>query len=143
MTRADVTELFKRRDAAWNRRDPAALAADHAEDAVGESPMQGRLVGRARMHDVYKEWCTAFPDLHCHTDDLLVDGNRAVQFFTLTGTHTIPFGGVPATGRRIQITGAFFVTLDEDGKIMHDRRVYDVTKMLVQLGALRTKPATQ
>jgi steroid delta-isomerase-like uncharacterized protein len=143
MTRADVAALFKRRDEAWNRRDAAALAADHAEDAVGESPLQGRLVGRARIHDVYKDWCSAFPDLVWRTDDLLVEGNRAVQFFTITATHTNPFGGVPATGRRMQITGAFFATLDDDCMITHDRRVYDVTNMLVQLGALRTKPATQ
>ena len=95
------------------------------------------------MHDVYKDWCNAFPDLVWRTNELLVEGNRAVQLFTLTGTHSSPFGGVPPTGRRMQITGVFFVTLDEDGKITHDRRVYDVTNMLVQLGALRTKPATQ
>jgi steroid delta-isomerase-like uncharacterized protein len=92
--------LFKRRDAAWNRHDAAALAADHAEDAVGESPLQGRLVGRARIHAVYDEWFTAFPDLKWRSDDLVVDGNRAVQFFTMAGTHTTALGGIPATGRK-------------------------------------------
>jgi steroid delta-isomerase-like uncharacterized protein len=143
MTRADVMALFKRRDAAWNRHDAAALAADHAEDAVGESPLQGRLVGRARIHAVYDEWFTAFPDLKWRSDDLVVDGNRAVQFFTMAGTHTTALGGIPATGRKFHIAGAFFATLDDDFKITHDRRVYDVTSLLVQLGALRTKPATR
>jgi steroid delta-isomerase-like uncharacterized protein len=135
--------LFRQRDAAWNRHDATALAADHAEDAVGESPMQGRLVGRARIHAVYHEWFTAFPDLTWRTDDLVVDGNRAVQLFAMQGTHTAPLGGLPATGRKFHITGAFFATLDDDCKITHDRRVYDVTSMLVQLGALRTKPRAQ
>ncbi len=143
MTRADVMALFTRRDAAWNRHDAAALAADHAEDAVGESPLQGRLVGRARIHALYEESFTAFPDLRWRSDDLVVDGNRAVELFTMAGTHTTAFGGIPATGRKFQITGAFFVALDDDCKITHDRRVYDVTGLLVQLGALRTKPATR
>lgn len=141
MTRDQIVALLTRRDQAWQRRDPAALAADYSEDAVGESPLQGRIVGRDSIRDVYNDWFTAFPDLSFKTDDLIVDGDRVAQFFTITGTQSGPFGGVPATGRKFQITGAWLYALGADGRIAHDRRVYDVTKMLIQIGALRTKPA--
>ena len=143
MTRADIEALFARRGDGWGRHDAAVLAADFAEDAIAESPMQGRLMGRKRIQEVYESWLAAFADIVFDGDELLIDGNRAVQFFTLTGTQTATFGGVPATGRRFQIKGAILARLADDGRITYERRIYDVTNLLVQLGALRTKPATQ
>jgi steroid delta-isomerase-like uncharacterized protein len=140
MTRQEIVALFARRDRDWNGRDVPALTADHAEDAVAISPMQGRLDGRARIRDVYEAWFNAFTDLTITTDELLIDDHRVVQFFTIAGKQTGPFGALPATGRRFQITGAWLFTLDTAGSIIQDRRVYDVTNMLVQIGALRTKP---
>jgi steroid delta-isomerase-like uncharacterized protein len=142
MTRADIETLIMRRSEGWVRHDAALLAADFAEDAVAESPMQGRLVGKRRIQEVYENWLTAFADIEFVSDDVLVDGNRAVQFFTLAGTQTAAFGGVPATGRRFQIKGAMVATVADGGKITYERRIYDVTNLLVQLGALKTKPAT-
>ena len=138
MTHEEIVALFARRDEAWKRRDAAALAADHAPDAVAESPMQGRLEGRARIEKVYQEWIAAFPDFVFTTTDLLIDGNRVAQFFTIAGTQERPFGGVQPTGRKVQASGAWLYTI-EDGFITHDRRVYDVTAVLVQMGVLRTK----
>ena len=140
LSREAIVALMTRREDGWRRRDADALAADHAPDAIGESPLSGKLVGRDRLRQAYQAWFTAFPDIVMKTEELLIDGHRAVRFFTVTGTQAAPFGGVPSSGRRINITGAWLYTLDDEGQIVHDRRVYDVTTMLVQLGALRTKP---
>jgi steroid delta-isomerase-like uncharacterized protein len=140
MTRDDMMALFDRRAQAWIRRDPDALAATYADNAVGDSPMQGRLQGRARIREVYVDWMTAFPDLIYTRRELLIDGNRAAECFTIRGTHSAPFHGVPATSRRIDVSGAMFYIVGDDGLIAQDQRVYDVTRMLVQLGMLRAKP---
>ncbi len=140
MNRDEIVALFARRDEHWRQRDSAALAADFTDDALAESPMQGKLAGAARIREVYEQWFTAFPDVLFKTDDLFVDGARVVQFFTISGTQTRPFGGLGATGRKFQVTGVSVSTLSESGRITHERRVYDVTSMLVQLGALRAKP---
>lgn len=142
MTRDEIAALFARRDHAWQRRDASALAADYTEDAVAESPIQGRLTGRARIREVYEHWMTAFPDLVISTDEVIVDGNRAAQIVTMIGTHTGAFGAVPATGRKFHIYAVLLFTLSDDGRITHSRRVYDTTSMLVQIGALRAKPAS-
>lgn len=143
MTRDEIVALLERRNAAWNRHDAAAAAAYHAEDAIGESPVQGRMIGRARIQDGYKTWMTAFPDVKIVSDDVLIEGNRVVQFFTMTGTQKGSFHGLPATGRKFHITGVFLATVNDQGLITRDRRVYDVTNMLVQLGALRAKPVEE
>ena len=138
MTHKEIVALFARRDEAWRRRDAAALAADHALNAVAESPMQGRLEGRARIEKVYHEWIDAFPDFVFTSTELLIDGPRVAQFFTIAGTQAKAFGGVPPTGRKVQASGAWFYTI-EDGHITYDRRLYDVTAVLVQMNVLRTK----
>jgi steroid delta-isomerase-like uncharacterized protein len=140
MTRKEIVALFGHRDAAWQRGDVEALTNTHAEHGIAHSPMQGRLEGRARIRAVYADWFSAFPGLTFITDSMLIDGNRVAQFFSISGTHSGTFGGVPATGRKFHITGAWLFTLADDGQIVEDRRVYDVTNMLVQIGALRAKP---
>jgi steroid delta-isomerase-like uncharacterized protein len=140
VTRDEIVALFARRDAAWARRDPVALAEDYAENAVAESPMQGRLTGRQRIAAVFESWFNAFPDLKITTSDLLIDDHRVVHVYHVTGTQSAPFEGVPATGRRIEFKGVWLYTLTPDGRIQADERLYDVTNVLVQLGVLRAKP---
>lgn len=139
MTRDEIVALFERRNADWNRHDPAAVAAFHEEDAVGESPIQGRMHGRKNIQDGYARWMTAFPDTTMVTDEIVIDGDRVAHFFTMSGTQKGPFGGLPPTGRKFQITGVLLATMGTRG-IARDKRLYDVTNMLVQLGALKTKP---
>lgn len=141
MNRDEIVALFARRNDAWARHDADALAADHAEDAVAESPIHGRLHGRDRIRVAYKNWFASFSDLTHTTTDLLIDGDRVGQFFTIRGTQSAPFGGVPATGRRIDFRGVILFTLGPDGRFVHDQRLYDATTVLVQLGVLRGKPA--
>ncbi len=63
MSREEIVALFTRRDEAWRRHDAAALSSSHAPDAIGESPMSGKLVGRDSIREIYEKWFTAFPDL--------------------------------------------------------------------------------
>jgi steroid delta-isomerase-like uncharacterized protein len=143
MNRGDIDALFARRSDAWARKDAAALAADHAETSTADSPMQGRLEGRARIQEVYANWFTSFPDLVFTSKAVVVDGDRVAQFFNIRGTQTAPFGGVPATGRRFDINGALLYTIGPDGLFVQEQRVYDVTGMLVQLGLLKGKPVEE
>ena len=140
MTRGEIAALFARRQDAWQRRDATALADDYTDDAVAESPMQGRLQGRSRIGLVYSSWFAAFPDLAFTSRELLIDDHRVAEVYLVTGTQSAAFGGVPATGRRVEIRGVWLYTLSLEGKIVEDERLYDVTNVLVQLGVLRTKP---
>ena len=140
MTRDDMVALFSRRNDAWARRNASSLAADYAEDAVAESPMQGRIEGSDRIEEVFGNWFESFADITFTSRDVLIDGDRVAQFFALRGTQSAPFGGIPATGRKIDFKGAALFTFGPDGKITHELRVYDVTAVLVQLGVLRGRP---
>lgn len=140
MTREEIMALFTRREAAWRAHDAVALAADHASDCVVLSPTGGVLEGRADIERIYRIWFTAFSDLAFTSTDVLVDGDRAVLVATFAGTHAGDFFGLPASGRRVEALCAFVYTL-RDGVIVHERRIFDFTGVLIQVGVLKAKPA--
>jgi steroid delta-isomerase-like uncharacterized protein len=141
MTRQEIMSLFTRRDQSFKDKNVAGLIADFAEDAVVESPMQGKLTGRAQIGDLYRQWFSAFPDFKYTMTDAVIEDHRAAQFFTISGTQATTFGGIPATGRKVHFNVVGLFTFDDAGLITHERRLYDVTAVLVQLGALKTKVA--
>ena len=141
MTRDEILGLLDRRADAWRRLDAEALVADYAEDAVIESPLAGGTTqGRDQIRQVFQTYFVAFPDLAMEVEEVLVDDQRAAVMATFTGTDRGGFMGMPATGRRVTIPVVFLYAF-KDGKIVRDRRVYDFTGMLVQVGTLKAKPA--
>lgn len=139
MTRDDILALLARRDAAWAARDAGALAATHAPEGVVVSPTGGVLEGRAEIERVYKLWLTAFPDITVQQQDVVIDGSRVAQLLRLSGTHLGDFFGMPPTSRHVEVEAALLMTAN-DGAIAEERRVYDFTGLLVQVGVLKAKP---
>lgn len=140
MTRPEILAFFADRQAHWNARDAAALAAGHAEDGLVKSPMHGAPRGREAIADSYAALFTVFPDWRFTEDDLLIDGDRVAQVFTAEATHVGEFMGLPGTNRRFRITGVRLYEM-AGGLIQSERRVYDFTGLLIQVGVLRSKPA--
>jgi predicted ester cyclase len=74
-------------------------------------------------------------------EDLIIDRgveDRAVLVFTSEVTHRGDLFGMPGTGRRVENSGAFIIRL-ENGRIVSERRLYDFTGLLVQLGVLKAR----
>ena len=141
MTREEMVGVFDRRHDAFIRRDAEALAADHAKHGVLDSPMAGGPVyGREAIAKIYRGLFVGFPDVQIDWSDLVIDGDRVVEMGTMSGTDTGGFMGLPPTGKRFGFPIALICTF-KDGLIEHERRVYDFTGMLVQIGLLKTKPA--
>jgi steroid delta-isomerase-like uncharacterized protein len=138
MTREQVAEMLSRRFDAYKRRDVAALAADHADTSVVVSPMFATIQGRAASEGSYRALFTAFPDWEMRGEPPIIDGNRAAQCFHVSATHMSDMFGLPGTGKRIEMDVVIVLTL-ENGQIVHERRIYDFTSVLMQLGVLKGK----
>lgn len=139
MTRQNIAAFLARRQDHWTMRDAAALAADHAEDGVVHSPIFGKVVGRSEIEKSYRHLFTVFADWAFDAEDLIIEGDRAVQLFRVTATHTSELFGVQATNRRFEIHGALIFDF-HDELIARERRLYDFTGMLLQLGVLKARP---
>jgi len=138
--RAELHALADRFIEVWRRRDAVALAGCYAPNAVGESPMYATLQGRQAIEEAYRSFVTSFPDMTFELDTILVDPPHLAIFATVNATHVNEFFGLPGTNRRIDFRVAWLFEV-EHGLIVRDRRIYDFTGILLQVGLLRAKPA--
>ena len=139
MTREETIGLFARRLDAMNRHDVAGSTTLYAQDCVVESPTAGGLVqGLPTIEAINRAWVTGFPDVVFTTEDLLIDGDHVAWIANAAGTDTGGFMGLPPTGRAFELPMVMLATL-HDRRIVHERRIYDFTGMLVQIGILKAK----
>ena len=140
MTREEIVELFNRRLKAINDHNIAAFANTYAEAAVVESPLGGTHQGRDTIAAVIETFLDALSDAKITEDELIVDGDHVVQVGSLSGTDTGGLMGMAPSGKPAMLP-IVIVCRVADGFIAHERRIYDFTGMLVQIGVLKAKPA--
>jgi steroid delta-isomerase-like uncharacterized protein len=134
-----MRQFFDRRTDAYRRRDVDALTSDHTENCVLESPLAGEVRGRSAIENVYRGFLGSFPDFAMDDVELIVDGDRVVQIATMSGTNTGGFMGMAPTGKHFKFPVVAIFSF-ENGLIAHERRIYDFTGMLTQVGILKAKP---
>ena len=140
MTREDVVAFFARRQEALARLDAAMLARLHAEDGVLESPFAGGVAqGREAIEQVYRAFFTAFSTATFEQEVLLIDGDKTALFVRVHGTNSGEVMGLPPSDRPFSISMVSLCEL-RDGLIARERRIYDFTGLLLQVGALKAKP---
>jgi len=139
MTRDEILAFCERRVDAWRRRDPVALASDHTDRGTVLSPIFSKVVGRDVIQESYESLFQSFPDWTMDNEPPLIDGDRVAVPFTAKATHAGRFMGLEGTGRRCEIHGVLLMEM-RDGLIADERRIYDFTGLLIQLGVLRSKP---
>ena len=140
MTRDEITALFARRHEAFNEHEAAALAEDYSDDATVDSPLAGGIAkGREAIERLYVTLFAAFTDLTLEQDELVVDGDVVSLLGRMTGTDNGGLMGMAPTHRKVKFRVALFYTL-RDGQIVRERRVYDFTGVLIQVGLLKAKP---
>jgi len=140
MTREELVALFDRRQQFYDELDAAALAADYAENAIIESPIGGVHTGPAAAEHTLKAFFAAFLDCTIKSESLLIDGDRVAQALAVAGTQIGEFMGLPPTRRSFRFSAVILYEL-RNRKIVHERRTYDFTGLLIQIGMLRVKPA--
>jgi predicted ester cyclase len=138
MTRDEIEAFFKRRQEAYEDLDAKTLAADYTDASVIESPSAGVHRGRD-AEQALRQMFTGFLDLTMSWDEVVIDGDVVVTIMTSEGTHMGELLGFEPTGKRFQMAVAIVYRL-KDRKIIHERRIYDFTGMLVQIGVLKAKP---
>jgi steroid delta-isomerase-like uncharacterized protein len=140
VTKEQIAELVNRHLDAYRRRDPVALAADHSEASLVVSPMFATVQGRSAIEASYRTLFTAFPDWDMQAESPIIDGDRVAQYFHVSATHMNEIFGMPGTGKRIEMKVVIIMTFDGE-QIIHERRIYDFTSVLMQMGVLKGKPA--
>ena len=114
------------------RGGPAgALCAADYRAVIGGSPPMDRAGHEGFAHGFY----AGFPDAMHAFDEIIATDDAVVVRFTLSGTHTGSFFGLPPTGRPIVVT-AIAVLRVVGGRVTTLNALFDEAGLLRQLGVL-------
>ena len=133
MTDNEAAELVKDYiDAVWNRGDLEAL---HVHTTAGFRYFLGGQPGRGHsgMEELLSRTRAAFPDWRVVIETIISDGGHVAARWSGTVTHQGEFHGIPATGKRIDVSGINIYRI-EGGKIAAEWEQMDSVGMLRQLG---------
>ena len=99
--------------------------------------MPGLPPGLETYKQIHQMTKLSFPDLHVTTDDLIAEGDKVVERWTQTQTHSgAAFMGLPPSGKKAVITGISIYRL-KDGRIVEHWANMDFFGVMVQLGAIQ------
>jgi steroid delta-isomerase-like uncharacterized protein len=106
-----------------------------AEDYVDHGAPPGVEPGREGAKAFVKQLQAAFSDIEQSVDDLVAEGDKVAARWTFSANHTGEFIGVPASNKRITVTG---IEIDriEGGRVAEAWSQVDITAFLMQAGAL-------
>ncbi len=116
----------------------APNAVDHDFEIYPEMVKPGQKVTDA-LKEYIKMSHAAFPDFKVTANDIIVEGDKIVARYTMTGTHKGTFMGIPASGKKLNLTGIDIVRI-KDGKAVEHWGASDMMIMMKQLGAMPPSP---
>ena len=109
--------IVRRYQEAYNNCDFDALAELVAADVFTPNIIAGITPGLEGAKAVHQTTLIGMPDYHTTIEDLIAKGDKVVARVTMTGTHTGNFWGIPATGKRVNLTGIYIARI-ANGKIV-------------------------
>lgn len=139
MTRTEVVEFVSRWQQALQERDAVVYASLYAPDVELQSPLAGTVSGRPGVVKAFNAFFTAFPDATFYFEPPIVDEDRVALVAVISGTDIGGVMGLNPTGKSFRFSIVFLLDL-RDGEVIRDRRNYDFSGLLIQLGLLKAKP---
>jgi predicted ester cyclase len=95
----------------------------------------GEIRGADTIKGEIEYFHNAVPDLTYTVEDQVVEGDKVVSRYTVSGTHQGEFFGVAGTGKRIEMTGINIDRFDERGRLVEEWPEYDLLGAMRQMGA--------
>ena len=123
----------------WNKGNSGFFMESTTPDSVYYSP-SGNPTSSSRedaVESVKMIW-KGFPDVSFSIEDIMADRDKTITRFVIRGTHEGEFMGIPATGKRIEVSG-IMISRIENGKWVEEWEEMDTIGLMMQLG-MELKP---
>lgn len=107
-----------------------------SSDAIGlDRARPSEKTGPEGAKELVKNFRDAFPDLKVDIEYQVAEGDRVVSKWSMTGTHKGDFMGIPATGKKVDLSA---VSIDRiaNGKVVEYSTFRDDLRFMQQIGAI-------
>lgn len=133
MSAEENKAIIRRLTDSFNRQDMSVINELVAINYVDNGPFDGQAPGREGMKQAHHNFYTGFPDIYETIDDIFAEDDRVVVRWTCRGTHKGTFAGIPATGKRVEVTGIDIYRL-VNGQVAENWHNVDALGLLAQIG---------
>jgi len=110
----------------------SAFASDYEGLDVGAAQPQR---GRDALREAMLGYLRGFPDLRLTIEQIIIQDNCVALTWTARGTHRGSLLNIPATGRRVVVSGSSMLVV-ENGQIQRGRHIWDMAGLLRAIGLL-------
>lgn len=112
---------------------PELIAAEYVNH--DQNAPDGAWRGFEGANALINTYRSPWPDVRFTIEDQIAEGDRVVTRWTAVGTHTAPFGNIPATHKKVTVSGINIKRL-VNGKAVEEWVRFDMMGLLQQLGAI-------
>ena len=134
-----VAKLYRYLREYWRTGDPQpfdeVIASDMAVNWVNVPPATMGLEGFKQSLPPMR---SAFPDMQVTVGEMVAESDKVMYTETYQGTHTGDFMGIPATGKKVDVTDTHIDVL-ANGKIVERRGFVNMPLLMIQLGVSKFK----
>src|SRR5580704_12281271 len=125
-------------DEVWNEGRLETIGELMAPDAVGigQAGSDAVIRGPQQFQSFVEKLRGAFPDIHVTIEDAFAAGDKVAARWSATMTHHGDHLGLPASGKKVRITGISLVKI-ANGKIVAGWDNWDQMTMMREIGALK------
>ena len=125
-------------DEVWNQGRVETIRELMAPDAigVGQGGAGAAIHGPAEFQAFVERLRAAFPDMSVTVEDAFGAGDKVAVRWSATMTHQGSDLGIPASGKRVHITGITILRI-VDGRIVAGWDNWDELGMMRQIGAIQ------
>ncbi len=133
------TSLIRRWfDEVWNQGRLGTIHELMAPDAIGigQGGAGAAIHGPAEFQTFVERLRAAFPDISVTVEDVFAAGDKVAARWSATMTHQGNEMGIPASGKRVRVTGISMVRI-ANGQIVAGWDNWDELGMMRQIGAIQ------
>lgn len=127
-------EIVRAHMNAENNHDVEATVATFHHARYEVMPFGGATDGADAVRGLLGALMQAFPDFHVSEERLYHGGDCVIVETRMTGTQQGEWMGLPASGRKIDVSAACFFVFDQD-RLLCERVYFDNATMMGQLTA--------
>ena len=137
MSTEENKALIRRQVEAWNTGNLDALDDLVAADLIHHDLPPGMAPGLEGFKQIISMHRKAFPDVRVTIEDILAEGDRVMNRWTVSGTHHGEYMGIAPTGKQVTLKGMSIHRI-EGGKIAEQWHEMDMLGLLQQMGVVPT-----
>jgi len=120
-------------ESTFSEKNIELVTSENFHEDVTVVTATGNVTGLDDFKAYYANYIDGFSDGEFSVINAFAQGDNLVKHWSFKGTHDGEFFGIPATNKKLDLSGTTIVQM-KDGKVLQEQDFYDTYSFMKQLG---------